>query len=165
MDLSTLDLNSLPVWLVAIAIILYLLPRILERLAPFVPPLGNLLEAHRKRVEAAEERQDTALHWKLESNGIRLGADVAERERLLDVLEQALERSWDDRVATQADYRELATEIKELRFQVARMGDTLGLHGQNVAKFSDEIESLKERIGQLPERVDSLGAILLDEKR
>ena len=152
MDFSSLDLNAWPVWLVAVAVFLFLLPGILERMAPFVPPLGKLLDAHRARVESAEERQDTTLHWKLESNGLRLGADLSERDRLLDVLEQSLERAWDDRVASQADYKVLNREIIDLRYQVMHMGDILSIHGQNIAKLSDELERLSDRLVKLPER-------------
>ena len=164
MDLSTLDLNALPVWIVAAAIILFLLPGILKGLAPFIPPLGSLLESHKLRVESQAEREETALHWKLESNGLRLGRELAGWERMLDILENSLERMWDDRVSSEANYEALAKEFRDLRYQVVRMGDTLGLHSVNVAKVTDEVERLRSRMGQLPEQVQSMGALLIDDE-
>jgi hypothetical protein len=57
----------------------------------------------------------------------------------------------------------VAGELRELRYQVARMGDTLSLHGQQVAKLTDEQERFSERLGQMPERVDSLGAYVMTD--
>lgn len=161
MDLSALDLNSLPAWIVAIAIVLFLLPGILRGLAPFIPPLSNLMEAHARRVEAEEEREDVALHHKLEANGLRLGQQFKSEERMVDILEGSLERMWDDRVSAEANYEALQKEVYELRWQVTRVGDTLSLFGMQIAKLTDEQEDFNLRLGQLPERVDSLGAALL----
>lgn len=163
MDLSTLDLNALPAWIVAIAVVLFLLPGILKGLAPFVPPLSNLMTAHASRVEAEEAREDVALHHKLEQNGIQLAQELKGQERLIDILEQSLERMWDDRVASEANYEQVVKELRELRYQVQRMGDTLSLHGQQVAHLTDEQVRFSERLGQLPERVDSLGAYVMTD--
>jgi chromosome segregation ATPase len=149
LDFSTLDLNALPVWLVAIALVLYLLPKILERLSTFVPPLASLMEAER-------ERRDTALHWQLESGGLRLSNELKAQERLIDILEQSLERMFDDRAASEANYEKVIKELRDLRYQIQRMGDTLVLHGTQIVKLTDEQEQFGERLGQLPERVDSL---------
>jgi chromosome segregation ATPase len=156
LDFSTLDLNALPVWLVAIAIVLYLLPGILRGFAPFIPPLASLLETHKRKIEAREEREDTALHWKLESEGLRLSNEFKAQERLIDILEQSLERMFDDRAASEANYEMVSSELKDLRHQIQKMGSTLSLHSSTIAKLADEQEQLRGRLGQLPERVESL---------
>jgi chromosome segregation ATPase len=162
-DLSTLDLNALPAWIVAVAVVLFLLPGILKGMAPFVPPLSSAMQSHARRVEAEEAREDVALHHKLEANGLRLSEEFKSWERMLNILEGSLERMWDDRVGSEANYEKVAGELRELRYQVARMGDTLSLHGQQVAKLTDEQERFSERLGQMPERVDSLGAYVMTD--
>ncbi len=133
MDLTTLDLNALPVWLIAVSIALYLLPKVLENLSKFIPPLATLMEAER-------QRKDTALHWKLENNGLRLATDMKAQERLIDILEQSLERMFDDRAGSEANYQQVSAELKELRYQVQRMASTLSLLGGQIAKLTDEVE-------------------------
>jgi chromosome segregation ATPase len=162
-DLSTLDLNALPAWIVAVAVVLFLLPGILKGLAPFVPPLSRQVEAHARRVEAEETREDVTLHHRLETNGLRLGQELKAQERLIDILEQSLERMWDDRVASEANYELVVKELRELRYQIQGMGSTLSLHGQQVARLTDEQAHFSDRLGQMPERVDSLGAYVMSD--
>jgi chromosome segregation ATPase len=123
------------------------------------------MQSHARRVEAEEEREDVTLHHKLETNGLRLSQELKSWERMLDILEGSLERMWDDRVSSEANYELLCQEVRELRFQVARMGDTLSLFGRQTAKLTDEVEEFAGRLGQLPERVDSLGAVLLNDEQ
>lgn len=160
MDLTALDLNSLPVWVVAIAIVLVLLPKILQGLAPFIPPLSLVMDTHKKRIEAAEERRDTQLHWKLESNGMRLGEEFKSQERMLDILENSLKKMWDDRESREANYKQVSEELVSLRHHIDQMGGTLSLHGSNIAKLTDRVEAFDDRLGQLPERINSLGAYI-----
>lgn len=151
MDLSGLDFNSLPVWVITVTIVLYLLPGILERLSTFIPPLASL-------VKAEQERKDAVLLWRQEANGLRLSSELKGQERLIDILEQSLERMFDDRAASEANYEAVIKELRELRYQVKKMGDMLSLHSSLVSKLTDEHERFSERLGQLPERVDSLKA-------
>lgn len=43
--LSGLELDSLPIWIVALVVVLRLLPAAIKELALFVPPLGRWVEA------------------------------------------------------------------------------------------------------------------------
>ena len=138
MNFDSLDLNSLPVWVVATALVLWLIPRILKEFAAFVPALSQ-------RIEAGQERQDALLHHQMNSKAAEQAQAAKLQDRMLGILEGNLERAWQDREDTQAHLSAIKEEIAQLKHYVARQNDILGAHGGTITKLSDDIEDLRNQ--------------------
>src|SRR3990172_5390787 len=136
-------LNSRPAWLVALAVTLYLLPKILQQFAPFVPGLSRLMTAN-------AEREDAMLHHKLDSDSVSQAQTIKFQERMLGILEASLDKMWQDRAETLKRLEEIDAELTEMRLGVIRNNDLLTAHSINISKLADEQEDFKvigERIG------------------
>ena len=167
MSFTELDLNAWPVWGILVIVALLSIPRIIQGFAPFFPSLAAYLkhrgEAAEEQTQREEGREDTKLHWQMETQGLQVAQSFKAMETLIEMLEQSLANFWEGRADSLATLQKLSNEVQEYRYQMRRLGDTMGLHGQNIAKLADDIEELNRRLGNLPERVASLGAVLMGD--
>jgi hypothetical protein len=150
MDWTAL-LNSRPAWLVALVVALYLLPKILKEAAPWVPPLSRLLTAH-------AEREDAALHHRLNSQAAGQAQEQKIQDRLLTILQESLEKAWNDRAETYKHLEEVKAEIVLLRASLVRNGDVLAVHTASVAKLADEIGDQRPVF----ERIAAIGSWMVE---
>jgi chromosome segregation ATPase len=144
-----LDLNSQPVWLVAIVVVLWLLPKVVKEFATFIPPLAE-------RLEALQERQNAILHHKLNSEAANQAQQVKIQDRLLSILEESLRKTWEDRELTGERLTEIGSEIDSLRSALNHNTEVLRTHTATVSKLSDEVESF----GRVGAQIASVGAYL-----
>lgn len=149
--LGTLDLNSLPVWLVAIVITLTLLPRAVQGMGAFIPPLGAYLAGQ-------QERQDAIVHARLNSDAAAQLHEVRITDRMLTILEDSLKKTWEDRELSRERMNQVEREIAALRQVITRTGDILSVHTASVSKLADEVEGTRTGMAGLVERINSMGA-------
>jgi chromosome segregation ATPase len=144
-----LDLNVLPVWLVAIAVVLWLLPKILREFAAFIPPLSE-------RMKATQKRQDAVLHHEMDSETARESQQVNLQDRMLTILENSLEEMWKDRNQTHDRLDQVIRAIDDLRRAQNHATDVLQVHTATVSKLADEVEGF-DKVGA---QIASVGAYL-----
>jgi chromosome segregation ATPase len=144
-----LDLNSQPVWLVAIAIILWLLPKIVKEFSAFIPPLAE-------RLEALQERQNTILHHRLDSEAASQSQQVKIQDRLLSILEESLRKTWEDRELTGERLKGIESEIDDLRSALNHNTEVLRVHTATMSKLAEEAEM----VGRTGAQIASIGAYL-----
>lgn len=144
-----LDLNSQPVWLVAIVVVLWLLPKIVKEFAAFIPPLAE-------RLEALQERQNAILHHRLNSEAANQSQQVKVQDRLLSILENSLKEMWEDRDLTHERLDQVVKEIGDLRHALNHNTEILRGHTATVSKLADEVESF----GRTGAQIASIGAYL-----
>lgn len=144
-----LDLNSQPVWVVAIVVVLWLLPKIIKEFAAFIPPLAE-------RLEALQERQNAILHHRLNSEAASQAQQVKIQDRLLSILENSLKEMWEDRDLTHERLEQVVKEIDNVRSSLNHNTEILRGHTATVSKLADEVQDF----GRIGERIASVGAYL-----
>lgn len=157
-NLDKLDLNSLPIWLLTVVVVLALLPRIMQGLSLFIPALASHLEAQR-------ERQEALLHHRLDSDAANQQQQIKIQDRMLSILEDNLKKAWEDRDQSHRHLEAIQEQISELRRVTLRGADILSVHTASVNKMADEVEGLKGTVGNLSERMNSLGSWVLEINR
>ena len=121
-------------WLLVLSVFLLLnAGRIAERMGPLFPPLAKMLERDRQNRVRREGRADEAvLHHRLDAATVDQTHSIQLQDRMLTILEQSLNKFWDDREATRQDLEAIRREIEALK-------NEFSVHTQTINRLADEI--------------------------
>ncbi len=133
MSFTELDLNSLPVWVIAVTVFLALSPKMLQGLGTYIPPLNRFLE-HR------QEQREARLHHLFNSQAAEQAHANTMESRMLDILEQSLVRMWEGQ-------DELASRMNQLAHAVNRNNDLMTTLNVSVSKLSEAVRVIGSRDG------------------
>jgi len=129
--LNGVELNSLPVWVIAVVIALRLLPATVKELGVFVPSLGQWVEVRQAKV-----------HHELNSHAAEQAHDVLIDTKLLTLLEESLKQSWHAQ-------EELETRMRQVVQEVQRTNALVSVLNITITKMCDKNIEL---LGYLKER-------------
>lgn len=124
-------------WLLVLSAFLLLnAGRIAERVGPLVPPLAKVLERRRqnrvRREGKLNEADEAVLHHRLDAATIDQTHGIQLQDRMLTILEQSLNKFWEDREATRQDLEAIRREIEALKHEFSA-------HTQTINRLADEI--------------------------
>lgn len=137
--------NSWPVWLIAMAVFLMLLPGATKGLAIFIPPLRDWIKAR----GVMETREDVLLASQLDRESFNLQQDSHMITRLLNVVEQTLQ----DRAQAAKDNM---TIMKELQRAINNQTLIVERNTIIVSALNGSITGLSDQMDKLSVKLDSL---------
>lgn len=122
--------------LVLLAFLLLNARRIADRMGPLFPPLAKMLERNRqnrvRREGRADEVDEAVLHHRLGAATIDQTHSIQLQDRMLTILEQSLNKFWEDREASRRDLEAIRREIEALKHE-------FWAHTQTINRLADEI--------------------------
>lgn len=154
-ELERINLNTWPIWLIAVAVTLYFLPRILQGLSIFIPPLQRYFENRAELV-------GVQLHAQLDSNAVNLQQSIKSQDKMLAILQEALNRAWNDREATQRWRAQMVEGMGELRHSTIRSSDIVRTSTTSLTQLSDEMSRLTNQIERQTQHMAAIVEWVID---
>lgn len=142
--------NTWPVWLIAAAVLLTLIPKAVQGLAILIPPLSVWLKSR-------ESREEVLLHSQLDNEKFQISQDAQLITRLLNVVERTLEERAGSTKDTLLALERLEQAINNQARYIERSSQLFTVLNASLTGLVDRVTDLSGRVIHLTAMVSKDG--------